>query len=138
MKIRFLERKNDVGLLMLRIALSGMMLLHGINKLLHGIGGIKNMVVQQGMPSFLAYGVLIGEVLAPVCILLGFKTRLWSLILAFNCFIAWFLVHRHQLFSLNTNGGWAIELLGFYFFVSFALVFTGGGKYAASRKSIWD
>lgn len=138
MKIKVLERKNDLGLLVLRLSIGVMMLLHGISKLLKGVEGIKSMVVSQGFPSFIAYGVLVGEVIAPILIIVGFRTRLSAAVLAFNCFVAWFLVHSGDLFTLNAQGGWAIELLGLFFFGSLTLFFTGGGKYAMSNKSMWD
>ncbi len=138
MKLKILERKNDIGLLILRISIGGMMLMHGINKLIKGIDGIKAMVVAQGFPSFVAYGVLVGEIIAPLLIIGGFRTRLSAAVVTFNCFVAWYMVHRTDLFTLNTKGGWAMELLGLFFFGSLTLFFTGGGKYAMSKKSMWD
>lgn len=138
MKLKFLERKNDIGLLILRLSIGGMMLLHGINKMIHGIGGIKAMVVSQGLSVFMAYGVFVGEILAPLLIIGGFRTRLAAGTLAFNCVMAWYMVHRADLLALNVQGGWAVELLGLFFFGSLTLLFTGGGKYAMSKQSIWD
>ena len=40
MKIKILERKNDTGLLILRLAVGTMMFLHGVGKLFHGLAGI--------------------------------------------------------------------------------------------------
>ena len=56
--------QQDIGKLVLRIALGLLILLHGIFKLRHGIGGIEGMVAAHGLPGFVAYGVLVGEVLA--------------------------------------------------------------------------
>ncbi len=46
----------DIGKLVLRLALGIMILLHGIHKLQHGVGGISGMVEGVGLPGFLAYG----------------------------------------------------------------------------------
>jgi len=138
MVMKILERNTDLGLLILRLSVGILMLLHGISKLMNGIDGIEQMVVQAGLPSFFAYGAYIGEVIAPLLIIVGIATRPAAAILAFNCFTATLLVHSNDIFSLNAQGGWAIELLGLFFFGALALVFTGGGKYALSHKHIWD
>lgn len=134
----FFERRTDIGLLILRLSIGGLMLLHGISKLQHGIDGIEYLVAQASLPNFFAYGVYMGEVVMPILILLGIATRASSAIFAFNCIVAALLAHSGDFFTLNETGGWAIELLGLYFFGALALVFTGGGKYALSRKYIWD
>lgn len=135
---KIFERNIDLGLLILRLSVGGLMLLHGISKLQHGISGIEGMVEAAGLPSFIAYGVYMGEVITPAFIILGLGTRAASLIFAFNCIVAALLAHAADIFTLSATGGWAVELLGLYFFGAVALVFTGGGKYALSRKFIWD
>lgn len=141
--MKFLEnkifaRRIDLGLLFLRLSIGLLMLMHGIFKLQYGIDSIAGMVLQAGLPSFVAYGVYIGEVVAPILIIAGVATRLTALFFAINCIVATFLAHAGDLFTLNAAGGWAVELLGLYFFGAIALVFTGGGKYAVSSKYIWD
>ncbi len=133
-----MKKNIDLGLLVLRISIGLLMLLHGISKLIHGIGFIKGMLEGMGMPGFVAYGVIVGEVIAPLAILIGFKTRIASAIYAFNCFVAILMVHSKDLLSLNEHGGWGVELLGLYLLGAVALVFTGAGKYAVSQKSQWD
>ena len=54
---------DSVGKLILRLVLGVAILLHGIAKLTGGIGGISGMVAGAGLPSFVAYGVYIGEVI---------------------------------------------------------------------------
>lgn len=132
------QKNPDLGLLILRLSVGGLMLLHGIFKLQNGVSGIEGMVVGAGLPSFITYGVYVGEVITPLLIVLGVATRLSALAFAFNCVVAALLAHAADLFTLNAAGGWSVELLGLYFFGALALVFTGGGKYALSRKYIWD
>lgn len=136
--MKYLEKNIDLGLLILRISIAGLMLLHGISKLLHGAGFIEQVVVGAGLPSFIAYGVYLGEVIAPLFILFGYGTRVASIIFAGNCLVAALLVHSQDIFSLNEQGGWSVELLGLFFFGAIALIFTGGGKYAVSNRHIWD
>lgn len=133
------ERNTDLGLLGLRLTLSILMLLHGISKLIHGPAFIGQIVDGAGLPHFITYGVYIGEVVAPLLILLGVATRASALVFAFNMLIATLLVHAAQVFTLDaTTGGWTLELQGLYFFGALVLVFTGGGKYALSKKCLWD
>lgn len=136
--MKYLEKNIDLGLLILRISIGGLMLLHGIAKLQHGAGFIEQVVADAGLPSFIAYGVYLGEVIAPLFILLGYGTRAASIIFAGNCLVAALLVHSQDIFTLNEQGGWTVELLGLFFFGAVSLIFTGGGKYAISSKHIWD
>lgn len=132
-----MNKNTDIGLLILRIAVGALMLLHGLSKIGHTsfIGG---MLSSAGLPSFLAYGVYITEIIAPVMILIGFRTRLAAIVYLAGALFALFLVHGAEIFSLNSNGGWAVELLGLYILGSLALYFTGGGKLALSSANKWD
>jgi len=133
-----LKRDINLGLLILRVSVAVMMLLHGIFKIANGVGFIEQQIVDMGLPVFFSYGVYIGEVIAPLFIIAGFGTRIAAGILAINCIVATLMVHAGDVFSLGGQGGWAIELLGLYFFGAVTLVFTGGGKYALSSKHLWD
>jgi len=136
--MKLLDKNTDLGLLIMRLSIGIMMLLHGISKLIHGADGIGQMLNGSGLPSFIAYGVYVGEVIAPLFIIFGFGTRLAAAIFAFNMIIAVGMAHAGDIFTLNEAGGWTIELQGLYFFGAVALIFTGGGKYALSNKYIWD
>ncbi|MCP2029664.1 putative oxidoreductase [Flavobacterium sp. HSC-32F16] len=133
-----MRKNNDFGLLILRIAIGFLMLLHGISKFGGGLEFISGMLVEKGLPGFFAYGVLIGEILAPILIIIGFRTRIAALILAINCVIAVLMAHSADIFKISDHGGWELELLGLYFFGSLALFFTGGGKISASKNNNWD
>lgn len=119
----------DLGKLIIRLSLGGLMLFHGIAKLLHGVGFIEGQLASHGLPAFLAYGVYIGEVIAPLMIILGYQTRIGALLIVFNMLVAIVLVHSHQLISLGNSGGWALELQGFFLFTALAVVFLGPGRY---------
>ena len=125
---------DDLGRLVLRIALGLLILLHGIAKLRHGLGPIEEMVVAQGMPSFVAYGVLVGEVVAPLMLLLGVYARIGALLIAINMLFALALAHMSQLVQLNDQGGWALELQGMYLAAAVALALLGPGRYAINQR----
>jgi putative oxidoreductase len=133
-----MRKNNDLGLLILRITISVLMLLHGISKFSGGLEFIKKMLADKGIPDFIAYGVIVGEVLAPIAILIGFRTRIASAIFAFNCLVAMLIVHSADIFAMADHGGWALELLGLYFFGALALFFTGAGNIAVSKTNKWD
>lgn len=133
-----MQRNFDLGLLILRVSVAGLMLFHGIAKIAGGLGFISGMLESKGLPGFIATGVYIGEIIAPLAILVGFRTRIAAVIFAVNCLVAILLVHSNDIFTLNDHGGWAIELLGLYLFGAIALFFTGAGKYAVSNSNTWD
>lgn len=119
----------DLGKLIIRLTLGGLMLFHGISKLLNGIGFIEGELASHGLPTFLAYGVYIGEVLAPLMVILGYQTRIGALIIVFNMLFAIILVHANEVLALGRSGGWALELQGFFLFTAVALIFLGPGRY---------
>lgn len=106
----------EAGFLVLRVVFAGLMLMHGVAKLLHGVAPIEGMLAAKGLPSFFAYGVLVGEVLAPVLVLANVLVAPAALVMAFNMVVAIALAHAGDVFSLGKNGGWALELQGLYLF----------------------
>ena len=126
-------RSDDTGKLILRLALGILILLHGIAKMKGGVSGIVGMVEAHGLPGFLGYGVLVGEVLAPLLILSGFYARIGGLIVAFNMLVALALVHMGQFGQLNEQGGWALELQGMYLAAAIAIALLGPGRYGLGR-----
>ena len=132
-----MNKNTDLGLLILRIAVGALMLLHGIAKL-NGVSFIEGMLDGVGLPAFLAYGVYITEIVAPLFIIVGYRTRLASIVFAVGILLAMFLVHSGDIISLNQHGGWGVELLGLYLFGSITLFFSGGGKIAVSSTNKWD
>ena len=132
-------KSNDTGILLIRIAVGFLLPFHGINKLFTGIGWMPGLLSQLGLPSFVGYGVFIGEIVAPLLILFGFRTRIAALIVCFNMFMAVLLAHRDELFKIKESGGaWSIELDALFFLGALALFFTGGGRFCVSTKSKWD
>jgi putative oxidoreductase len=126
---------NDaIGKLVLRLVLGGVVLLHGISKLQHGVGFIEGVLTSHGLPAFLAYGVYVGEVLAPLLLIVGFYARIGALLIAGNMVFAIALVHMGELGKLNDQGGWAIELQAMLLFGAIASMLLGPGKPAINDK----
>ena len=130
------KKNTNIGLLTLRLCLGILLLFHGIANLNTGYSFIKSLLNNYHIPSILAYGVFIGEIIAPILILIGFKTQLASLTIAINMLVAILLAHSSEILSLNQFGGWAIELQVLYLFLAISLTFLGSGKYILPIKSI--
>ena len=126
--------QQDLGKLILRITLGALVLLHGIAKLSGGLAGIVGMVEAQGLPGFLGYAVLVGEVLAPLMLLAGFHARIGGLLVAINMLVAIALVHMGDLGSLNSQGGWALELQGMFLGTALAIALIGPGRFSVNGR----
>lgn len=124
----------DLGRLLLRLALGGLVIFHGIAKIKSGIDPIVQLVAATGMPGFVAYGVYVGEVLAPVLVIAGWYSRIGALIIAINMVFALSLAHRADFFNLATTGGYALELQAMYLLVAIALALMGPGRYSMNER----
>lgn len=125
---------SDFGKLILRFMIGGLMLFHGIAKINGGISFIVSKVTQDGFPEFLAYGVYIGEVIAPILIILGLKTRFASFIIIVTMIFAIYLVHANDLLEVTKTGAWAIELQMMYLLSALSLMFLGAGKLSFDKE----
>ena len=130
-----MQGSNDLGKLVLRVVLGVLILFHGVSKLIHGPGYIMGVVTGAGLPSFLAYGAYVGEVVAPLLLLLGYWTRVGALVIWINMLVAVGLVHMSQLAMLNDTGGWALELQGMFFGTALAIMLLGAGRYSLGGNS---
>lgn len=131
---------DDVGKLILRLTTGGLILFHGVHKLFDISGTVEWMggtLAAHGLPSILAYGVFVGEVVAAIMLILGIYSRIGGLLVAVNMLFAFFLVHTATLFTLGSNGGWALELQGFYLFTGLAIFFLGGGRYVLKGDGLY-
>ncbi|MGJ1267240.1 DoxX family protein [Sphingobacterium spiritivorum] len=133
-----MKKSQDIGLFIVRITIAVPMLMYGISKIIHGISYIEGLLKENGLPSVFAYGVYVGEVIAPLLLIAGFRTRLAAVLFTSNCLTAIILAQTAAIFSLNENGGWALETLAIYAGISIALLFTGSGKIALSSTHQWD
>jgi len=129
----------EVAKLLVRLTCGGLLFLHGSHSAVHGIQHIKEMVSRAGLPEFIAYGNLVGEAIAPLFMILGYKARIAALIVAFNMVMSIVIAHRDIAFTRNDFGGWMIELNVFYLMTSLTVFFAGSGKYSLSGgKGKWD
>jgi putative oxidoreductase len=125
---------EDIGKLVLRLTVGGLMLFHGFYKVQNGVGGIGDLLDKKGLPEFLAYGVYVGEVLAPLLLILGLFTRAAGLVVSFTMATAIFLAHMKDITKLaDQGGGWAVELPMFYLLCGVVIFLFGCGRFGVTR-----
>lgn len=125
---------DSAGKLILRVALGVLMLFHGYSKLRNGVSGIEGMLQGAGLPAWVAYGVYIGEILAPLLLILGWYARVGGAIIAINMVFAVGLAHSKQFFDLTKSGGWALELQMFFLVCGLVVALIGPGRYAVNQR----
>ena len=123
----------DIAKLLLRLSVGVLMMFHGIHKLIHGIGGVKAMTTNAGLPEFFAYGVYVGELIAPLFIILGLYARVAAAVLGLNMAVAIGLAFGFT-FSVTKYGGLAMELPLLFLMMSILIILFGSGKYAVNAK----
>ncbi|MEI6757469.1 MAG: DoxX family protein [Chlorobium sp.] len=128
-----LVNNSDFGKLILRVSVGTLMLFHGVYKLQHGYGFVEQMLLKAKLPGYLSHGILVGELLAPLFMVLGIYTRPAALIQTFVMVMAIYLVHQKELFSMSPHGGYALELQALYLFGSLAVFFFGAGRFSVSK-----
>jgi putative oxidoreductase len=125
--------QTDLAKLLLRVTLAVLLLFHGVHKLIYGIGGVKSLVLSHGLPEFLAYGVYLGELIAPIFILLGLYGRFASGVVVINMLMAIYLAYGFS-WVLGSHGGLAWETPLLYLVMAISIIFLGSGKYAVNSK----
>lgn len=119
---------NDLALAILRVSFSGMMLTHGIpkiNMLLNNASGFPDPIGIGSTTSLVL--AIIGEVVAPLLVLIGFKTRIAAIPVVVTMAVAAFVVHLNDDFATKEKA-----LLFLSAFVVIALV--GAGKYSVDGR----
>jgi putative oxidoreductase len=126
---------EDFGKLLLRLGLGGLLLFHGVYKLLNGLGPIKTMLAAHNIPDAVAYGVYLGELVAPVLIIVGLFSRIGGLVIAVNMLVAVLLVHTGALMALTPEtGGYALELQVFYLVGGLVVALLGAGRFSLGGR----
>ncbi|MBP3942839.1 DoxX family protein [Sphingobacteriaceae bacterium WQ 2009] len=123
----------DLGILLIRIATGGLMLFHGVHKAFHGHDHIIGMLSDHGLPTWLWLGVPLGEIVAPILVIVGLLARFSGLLIAITMLVAMYLAYGAASFTLTASGGITTEFDLYFIFAGIALFFTGSGKYAIYR-----
>ena len=119
---------NNFALLILRIGFGGFLMTHGIPKIERlfespikftdpfGIGDTATLIL-----------TIIGEVVAPIFIIIGYKTKLAAIPSAITMAVAAFVIHAKD--DLGTKEHALLFLIAFI-----AIFLTGPGKYSLDKK----
>lgn len=124
---------DHFGKFVLRLSIGGLMLFHGIHKLTHGFTMIGDILVKNQLPRELMWGVIVGEVLAPALLIVGWMTRPAAALVGFTMVMSIYLVYRDTLLKLNEYGALAYELNLIYLFGALAILFLGSGRFSISK-----
>lgn len=119
------SKATDTALLIARIGIAGLMLTHGIPKLLMLLaGGPVQFPPVMGMSAEVSLGLTIfSEVLCSLLILVGFGTRIAVVPLIITMLVAVFLIHGADPMAKKEP---ALQ----YLLVYLVLLFGGSGKYS--------
>jgi putative oxidoreductase len=109
--------------------------MHGISKVQHGVAWIGGPLSAVGLPSYLAYGAYLGEILAPLLLIIGLWTRLAALVIMVDMIMAIVLVRHGDIGKIGMSGGWAIELEALFLFGALAIALAGGGRFAPGKPA---
>src|SRR5512140_3845848 len=101
---------EDIGRVIRLLTLGGLLLFHGVTKLTGGIGFIERMLQGHGLRAWIAYGVYLGEIVAPLLVIAGWYSRVGAAVIALLFVLIFWLAHPDQLLVLQRSGGWALEL----------------------------
>ena len=127
----WLDRNKDVGVLLLRLFI-GIRLLYGVQDNIFHWEKMKEFeafLSQFNFPFPLVCAVVsvYAQAIAGLFILIGFKTRIASLLMVFNFLVALLMVHRNDTFEGMTP---ALAIL----FSCLLFFFQGAGKFSVDRK----
>ncbi len=132
LKLSFLPKSANVGLLILRVSLGfSMLLLHGRGKMLNFSVTAEKFPAVLYLPSNISLGFAVfAEVVCSVLLIVGLFTRFAALMLAATMGAAFFIVHQASLVPGPSSG----ELAMVYLVGYVTLCLTGAGKISVDRE----
>lgn len=123
------KTNKDLGLLLLRIGSSALMLTHGIGKVQDLFSNPTDFADPIGLGATVSLILaVIGEFVAPLFIIVGYKTKIASLFPLITMLVAAFIVHAEDPFRRK-------ELAIIYALIYLVIAITGSGKYAIDKNS---
>jgi putative oxidoreductase len=132
---RFYAYSHDLSYLVIRLTAGGMLLVHGINKLMTTTvsAWAANSLARRGIePALpLAYVVWFLETVGAICIMLGLFTRFFATAIGIQFLVIIFVAHWPEGFR-----GWEYPL--FWGLIILAIGLRGGGPYSLDRKLGWE
>tara|TARA_Y100000389_G_scaffold162143_1_gene164819 strand:- start:77 stop:451 length:375 start_codon:yes stop_codon:yes gene_type:complete len=117
----------NFGLLLFRVGVSGAMLTHGYGKLLKVLAGDFSFGDPIGIgPTASLILCTLAEFIAPLLLIVGWKTRWFALLASINMLVAFIIAHDGDPFAKKEKA--FLYLIVFIFFY-----FSGAGKYSLDK-----
>ena len=123
MNLRFLDRLQPLGFLVLRVVLGAIMIGHGYGKVFGGLHKHAQFVASLGIPAWLGYLSAAAEFFGGILLVVGLVTRIAALAVCIDLLVAIFKVHLHN--GLLSQNGYQFPLA--LAAMAFAIIFTGSG-----------
>ena len=124
----------DLAATLLRVTSGVWFLLHaGLKIFVFTPAGTAGFFDSIGLPGFLAYVVILAELIGGLALIAGFKTREVALGLSVILLGSIYTPHfAAGFFFSNPNGGW--EFPAFWALTLWALALLGNGAYAVGKR----
>ena len=126
---------EDFGKLALRLGVGGMMLFHGIHKLMIGLGAVKSQLAAHGLPDAIAYIAYFGEIVGPVLVLIGLFARFGAFVIAVEVLAMVVLGGVAGILTVLPSGAYAFETQALYLAGALAILLLGPGKFAVTKAA---
>lgn len=138
---RVYAKSRDLSYLVIRLTVGGVLLVHGVGKLLTGTVttfatvSLARRGIEPALP--LAYVVLGIETVGAICIMAGLFTRFFAVAAGIEFAVITFVAHwPNGFWWVRPGGGWEYPLLWGLLFA--AVVLRGGGPYSLDRRIGWE
>jgi putative oxidoreductase len=143
------QSSEDVGKLIVRLVVSVLLLFHGYHYL-YGMTNVDHRIVGMGLPAFIGdAGQWVGEVIAPILLILGVYSRIDAILIVIFMVVAILMAHTFppnaHLLTLNDarapdtiGDGYHLELQFLFMFGALSVFFFGGGKYGLNIGGKWN
>lgn len=117
----------NFGLLLFRVGVSGAMLTHGYGKFLKVLAGDFSFGDPIGIgPTASLILCTLAEFIAPLLLIVGWKTRWFALLASINMLVAFIIAHDGDAFAKKEKA--------FLYLIAFILIyFAGAGKYSVDK-----
>jgi len=131
---------DHYGKLVLRLTVGILLLMHGVAKIFSGVDWLDGMLVNAGLPVFFKWGAYVGEVVAPLLVILGVYARIGGALIVVQMLFALSLAHipYGHLTMIGQEGAWELETQAFFLFGGLAIALFGSGRFGLNIGKCWN